>query len=518
MSATLGARCRLTVLMRLRAAAALLLLVLALPAAARAAARPHVSRVFCTNPASCPKEKGVLVRGYRATVAATHISGRARLSLARRGGGFVSVQGRLDRRHRLVVWVPASARTGWVHVLMPRARISNGVRLRVATIPPRPHPLRPASVGPPAATAFAGNGVWIWYLSRSNGGDPAAIAAQARAHGVSTIYVKSSDAASVWPQFSAAAVAALKAQGLRVCAWPFVYGSDPVGEARASATAIARGADCLVIDAESAYEGRYHAARIYMDDLRAAAGPTYPLGLASFPYVDYHPALPYSVFLGPGGADANLPQVYWKEIGTSVDAALAHTYATNLPYGRPIAPLGQVYDNPGAAAIERFRRLAAGYGAPGVSWWSWQSASPGAFDAVGAILPAAPLVPAAPSYPRLAAGSGGSAASRGDLVVWAQELLSGGGHPVPIDGDYGSRTARAVTAVQQAALIPATGALDDATWHVLLGFTPVVPRWGAPAPDASAGAAGAARARPSAPRSARLPARRDEIPGGPLSP
>ena len=35
---------------------------------------------------------------------------------------------------------------------------------------------------------------------------------------------------------------------------------------------------------------------------RQAIGPEYPLGLTSFPYVDYHPRVPYSIFLGPGGA------------------------------------------------------------------------------------------------------------------------------------------------------------------------------------------------------------------------
>ena len=50
-------------------------------------------------------------------------------------------------------------------------------------------------------------------------------------------------------------------------------------------------------------------------------------GSRSFPYTDYHPRLPYSVFLGPGGAQANLPQVYWKDIGGTVDAVSGHTLA-----------------------------------------------------------------------------------------------------------------------------------------------------------------------------------------------
>ena len=103
------------------------------------------------------------------------------------------------------------------------------------------------------------------------------------------------------------------------------------------------GADCLMIDAESEYEGKYISAQTYMTDLRAKVGANHPLALAGFPYIDYHPGFPYSVFLGPGGAQYNAPQMYWKDIQTTTDAVFAHTYEYNLIYQRPIFPLGQVY-------------------------------------------------------------------------------------------------------------------------------------------------------------------------------
>jgi hypothetical protein len=103
----------------------------------------------------------------------------------------------------------------------------------------------------------------------------------------------------------------------------------------------------------------------------AEVGPTYPIGLTSFPYVDYHPGLPYSVFLAPGAAQVNLPQVYWKDIGGSVDAVSARTWAHNRIYGVPIAPLGQTYQSPAPAEIQRFRQVWAAYGAGGLWWWSW---------------------------------------------------------------------------------------------------------------------------------------------------
>src|SRR5947208_4768988 len=188
----------------------------------------------------------------------------------------------------------------------------------------------------------------------------------------------------MWHQFTPGVVQALKARGLRVCAWQYVYGRYPVTEAKLGDEAKRRGAQCLVIDAESEYEGRYAQAQRYIRNLRARVGKSYPVGLAGFPYVDYHPGYPYSVFLGPGGAQYNVPQMYWKAIGTSVTNVYAHTYTYTSVYQRPIFPLGQLYMNPTPAEIGRFRRLARAYGAGGLSWWDWQETAPRGWKALGA--------------------------------------------------------------------------------------------------------------------------------------
>src|SRR4051794_23290992 len=77
------------------------------------------------------------------------------------------------------------------------------------------------------ARPLNGRGMWIWYLSRSEGGDVGAIAARARAAGVDTVFVKSSDGVSSWSQFTPGLVSALRARGLHVCAWQYVYGTHP---------------------------------------------------------------------------------------------------------------------------------------------------------------------------------------------------------------------------------------------------------------------------------------------------
>ena len=206
--------------------------------------------------------------------------------------------------------------------------------------------LSPASAA--AADPFYGRGMWIWLVGRSAGGNPAAIAAQASSNGIKTLFIKSGDGGGYWSQFNGSLVRALHSAGLNVCAWQYVYGANPLAEAAVGARAVRNGADCLVIDAEAEYQGRYASAQIYIDALRAAVGRRYPVGLSTFPYADYHPGFPYSVFLGHDGAQFNLPQMYWRDIGTSVGSVYWHTYTVNRIYRRPIRPLGQT--NNGATA------------------------------------------------------------------------------------------------------------------------------------------------------------------------
>src|SRR5215207_10027353 len=321
-----------------------------------------------------------------------------------------------------------------------------------------------------AKNPLAGDGMWIWHLSRSSHGNLGKIAARAHSRGIDTVLIKSGDGTRYWGQFSSSVVNGLHARGLKACAWQYIYGRKPGKEARVGAAAAARGADCLVMDVEGEYEGRYPQASTYMTMLRSMVGPDYPIGLASFPYVDYHPALPYSVFLGPDGAQYNVPQLYWKDIGTTVDTGFNHTWVWNRVYKRQIDPLGQVYNNPKAGQIKRFRALAMSHGFDGVSWWSWQSARKRQWKAVGRPVGPATATPY-PSYPFLRLGS------KGDFVAWAQQLLAGGGLSVPVSGYYQASTQAAVYAFQASHGLAQTGNLDVPTWSVLLQNEPLRVRW-----------------------------------------
>jgi Putative peptidoglycan binding domain len=372
------------------------------------------------------------------------------------------------------VTVPASAHSGHIVVRGPTG-LRSGAFGPVKVLPPIPVALQSTAAAAPSGTAFDGNGMWIWYMTKSDAGNIPAIAAQAKAAGVTTLFVKSSDGSdNYWPQFTAALVSQFHALGLKVCAWQYVYGTHPAGEAALGAQAVAAGADCLVIDAESEYAGKYAAAQTYMETLRAAVGPSYPIGLASFPYVDYHESIPYSVFLGPGGAQFNAPQLYWHTIGTTADAAFAHTYHENRIYARPIMPLGETYGGTPPAEMTRFRQLAAAYGASGVSWWDWQETTTAGWAALDQPL-AAPL-PTVPisvdtSLPVFSQGS------KGDQVVWMQEHLATAESTTPTTGIFDPTTTAALEAFQTAKGIPPSGTTDIPTWAALLALPPVAVDW-----------------------------------------
>ncbi len=387
----------------------------------------------------------------------------------------------------LVVTVPGSAHSGQIAVLLGRDRRSNLYGpIKVVThalhppAPPKPAPAPvPSGVASTAnGTALAGQGMWIWYLSASNGGNLGSIAAQAKAAGVGTLLIKSSDGSTnYWSQFSKKLVEEVHAQGLKVCAWQYVYGSNPVGEAELGAKAVAEGAECLVIDAEAQYEGLYGAAQTYIDMLRAKIGPAFPLALASFPYVNYHPSFPYSVFLGPDGAQFDVPQMYWHDIGTSVAQVYVNTYEQNLVYGRPILPLGQTYGGVSASEIVAFRSLASAYGAAGNSFWDWQETKAAGWTSMAEPLNATLTVPQPElTSPLLKEGA------KSDQVLWLQEHLAGAIPSQPTTGIFESQTAADVKQIQAEHGLPATGETDAGTWGYILVLPMVEVNWTAAGP------------------------------------
>src|SRR5207248_3498664 len=101
--------------------------------------------------------------------------------------------------------------------------------------------------------------------------------------------------------------------------------------------------------------------------------------------------------------------------------------------------------------------------------------------------------------------------AQGDVVVWAQEHLARAGQPLVIDGAFGAKTRVAVLRFQRAHGLPTTGLIATATWQALLRYPPASVSWTSGGARA-ASVSGTGLATP-VPRSAHLPARRNEIAG-----
>src|SRR5438270_393284 len=87
----------------------------------------------------------------------------------------------------LAALVPASAHSGRIQVLLAHGRHSASYGpiaiFRHALHPPVVYRVPAPITGGTTGTAFEGQGMWIWYVSRSSAGEVAAIAARAHASG-----------------------------------------------------------------------------------------------------------------------------------------------------------------------------------------------------------------------------------------------------------------------------------------------------------------------------------------------
>jgi len=113
--------------------------------------------------------------------------------------------------------------------------------------PPGPPPWHPATLVPDSAlppvqaptpwrsslAAIDGKGMWIWLWSSTDGGNAAAVVAQAKRAGLSQLWVRAGDSKNGFYGASelGALVPVAHASGIRVVAWGFPYLYDPVGDA-----------------------------------------------------------------------------------------------------------------------------------------------------------------------------------------------------------------------------------------------------------------------------------------------
>lgn len=338
-------------------------------------------------------------------------------------------------------------------------------------VPPAEPPVPPASRG----ALPVGKGMWIWMHDRADGGDPEAIVRRARESGLTHIYVRTGTLKEgfMGGPFLDRLLPVAHANGIRVYGWDFPYLKHPGADVERALAAIhhttpdGHRIDGFSADIESTREGTNNEIEYvtaYVTWLRGRVGSNYPL-IATIPNPTpskVATGFPYAEVVST--FDAVAPMVYWMNRDPATDVANAIAYLAQ--FGKPVFPVGQAYDGgpeggppgvPGRDQIIRFMQSAEAHGAPGVSFWSWQHATPEVWDAVrdaGEFR----LIPGGPNGEGLTPG----------MIRAYQTNLTSLGFPVPADGAWGPATVEAVLNYQRAARLAPSGHIDPATREFLL--------------------------------------------------
>jgi len=232
---------------------------------------------------------------------------------------------------------------------------------------------------------LTGKGMWIWQVPNCESGDYAKIASLAYSGGFSHVLVKIADAAKAYnynkttgDDYVAKLTTAVRAKGLGVWGWHYVYGYDPAGEAAIAISQTKKyDLDGYVIDAESEYKlaGRAAVADTFMTALRKGL-PSTPVALSSYRFPSYHTAFPWKNFLNK--CDYNMPQVYWMSAHDAA-AQLLRSYTefkAITPY-RPLIPTGPAFTEnswtPTADELVAFMKKAQALGFTGANFFSWDA-------------------------------------------------------------------------------------------------------------------------------------------------
>lgn len=230
---------------------------------------------------------------------------------------------------------------------------------------------------------LTGKGFYIWKVRNCESGDANAIVHAAQQANLSHVIIKVADGdrsynydTELQVDLVAPVARLLMDAGIQVWGWQYIYGENPVSEARRAIQRLQElNLDGFVVNAEVEFKeaGKEIAARKYMTELRNAL-PDLPIALSSFRFPSYHPMFPFDDFLE--FCDFNMPQVYW---------VMAHNPATQLErtlrefqarkHVRPIIPTGAAYKygdwEPTTDDVNEFLSTARKLKMNAANFWSW---------------------------------------------------------------------------------------------------------------------------------------------------
>lgn len=226
--------------------------------------------------------------------------------------------------------------------------------------------------------SLTGKGFTIWKVQSCEYGNTQAIVRKAQSAGLSHVLVKVADGAQPYnTSYLPGLASALKAAGIAVWGWQYVYGDAPLDEAK---TAISAGSelhlDGFVVNAEKEYEGKFRQAGAFMEHV-AAGLKDVPLALTSFRAPEYHSSFPWAEFLSH--CALNMPQVFWT--GGHNPAHLLEQTVLQFKHIYPIVPIiptGAACEDagwrPSPGEVREFLSAARQLGLDGVNFWNWDYA------------------------------------------------------------------------------------------------------------------------------------------------
>lgn len=234
-----------------------------------------------------------------------------------------------------------------------------------------------------------GKGMYLWtYQTPIDGIVTACVEA-----GLSHLIIKIADGTAEFgvSYDKAALIAALRAAGVDVWGWHYIYLAYPDSEAKLAMSLMAKyDLSGYIIDAEKECKNRRTQATQFMLGLKAA---TFPIGLSSYRYPSLHPELPWKEFRS--ACDFDMPQVYWLFSHNPVDQ-LHRSYDEfkKMTPALPFVPTGCAWKQidpstkqpwaPTPAELTIFMDAAKDWGFEGVNFWEFNHtrAVPELWDAI----------------------------------------------------------------------------------------------------------------------------------------
>lgn len=246
-----------------------------------------------------------------------------------------------------------------------------------------------------------GKTIFSWNIPAVEGGNPEKIAKALSEANFDGVCLKAANGneifklskVSPWPKWGEnikpELVSALKAKGLKVYLWHFLYGTNPIGELSVAESQIERfKPDGYIWDVEGAFENQVNAtrnARLITEGVKQHY-PNLSQALCTWaflrnpdkPEIEWHPVRVADAFLSV--VDCIMPMTYWE--GSYPSQAVSYLSKSIAGWRKittkPIIPVGRCYTGDGGVATpeamtafsQRVRSKEKEENLIGTSWWS----------------------------------------------------------------------------------------------------------------------------------------------------